>query len=77
MSDPEIDRIYILQCQPGDILVLHVARALNIETAARIREHMTGIAPPGVKCIVLDADMSLRVLRGEADGGSLPAEEVA
>lgn len=55
----------ILKLRAGDTVVLSVPRILSREQAERIRTHAEPHLPEGVKVLVLDAGVTLEVLRHE------------
>lgn len=61
----EIQEVRVLRLQPGDTLVLRIDAALNFAQRERVLEQLKAAAPEGVKCLVLDAGLTLEVARAE------------
>jgi superfamily I DNA and RNA helicase len=58
-----------LRLEPDDILVVKVDRPLSKETTDRIRKHLTGLLPQGIKTMIIERGVDLAVLtKSEIDG---------
>ena len=61
----DISEIKIMHLQQGDTLVVRSGRALSLEQVEKIHQHLKPLVPEGVKVLVLDANVTLEVLRNE------------
>ena len=61
----DISEVKVMHLQPGDTLVVRSGRALSLEQAEKVHQHLKPLVPEGVKVLVLDANIDLEVLRNE------------
>jgi hypothetical protein len=58
-----------LRLEPDDILVVKVDRPLSKEVTDRIRKHLAGLLPQGIKTMIIERGVDLAVLtKAEIDG---------
>ena len=65
----DLDRINATEIRPGDVVVLSVAYQLTAKSRDIMRERIASTVP-GVKVLILDPGMDLRVLRPDADAAA-------
>jgi len=51
-----------LQLQHGDVLVVKTDRPMSNEATERVRKHLAGILPQGVKTMIIDRGVDLSIL---------------
>lgn len=58
-----------LRLEPDDILVVKVDRPLSKEATDRIRKHLAGLLPGGIKTMIIERGVDLAVLtKAEIEG---------
>lgn len=65
LAAPAVASVQVARMQPQDVVVFRAKGRLSQDAVARIGRDMA-VAFPGQKCVVLDEDASLEIVRPEA-----------